>query len=158
MPIAFGKFTIDEGRRQLLCAGEAVRLSPKTFQLLTALVHESPRAISKTDLQEQLWPGTFVTDGSLANLVTELRCALGDDARDPLFVRTLYGFGYSFTAPTSDSIEAPQPPARSQRRFGHLTSAAAFGAMSAILILASRSTTAYPPLSMQQPIRSIAPA
>jgi TolB-like protein/DNA-binding winged helix-turn-helix (wHTH) protein/Tfp pilus assembly protein PilF len=156
MPISFGKFTIDEGRRQLLCAGEAVRLSPKTFQLLTALVHESPRAISKADLQDQLWPGTFVTDGSLANLVTELRGALGDDARDPQFVRTLYGFGYSFTAPISDSRDAPQPPARAQRRFGHLSSAAAFGALSAVLILASRSTVVSAPPSLHQPISSIA--
>lgn len=152
MPASFGKFTIDEGRRQLLCAGEGVRLSPKTFQLLTALVHESPRAISKADLQNQLWPGTFVTDGSLANLVTELRGALGDDARDPQFIRTLYGFGYSFTAPITDSKDAPQPPARAQRRFGHLTGAAAF----VVLILASRSTVVSAPPSLQQPIRSIA--
>ncbi len=156
MPIAFGKFTIDEGRRQLLRAGEAVRLSPKTFQLLTVLVHESPRAISKSDLQDQLWPGTFVTDGSLANLVTELRGALEDDARDPQFVRTLYGFGYSFTAAISDPMAVPQPRAQAKGRFGHLSSAAAFGALGAVLILASRSTTVAARPAVQQPIRSIA--
>lgn len=155
MPMAFGKFTIDEGRRQLLRAGEAVRLSPKAFQLLTVLVQESPRAISKSDLQDQLWPGTFVTEGSLANLVTELRTALGDDARDPRFIRTLYGYGYSFTGALSDPVAAPQPQVPTQRRFGHLTTAAAFGALSAVLILASRSTVVSAPTSLQ-PVRSIA--
>jgi TolB-like protein/DNA-binding winged helix-turn-helix (wHTH) protein/Tfp pilus assembly protein PilF len=157
MPITFGKFTIDRGRRQLLRAGEPVRLSPKTFQLLTILVHESPRAVSKADLQEQLWPGTFVTDGSLANLVTELRTVLGDDARDPQFVRTLYGFGYSFTAAISDPQAAPQPQVPPQRRLGHLVSAAAFGAVGAMLILASRSTTNVTPFRPPAPqLQSIA--
>ena len=156
MPIAFGDFTLDESRRQLLRGTEAVRLSPKTFQLLSILVRESPRAVSKADLQDQLWPGTFVTEGSLATLVTELRSTLGDDARDPKFIRTLYGFGYSFAAPTADAAPAPRQMAK--RGFGHLTSAAAFGAIGVILILASRSSTgsAPQPSFAAQPIRSIA--
>lgn len=141
MPIAFGDFTLDESSRQLKKGGEAIRLSPKGFQLLSILVHASPSAISKADLQDRLWPGTFVTEGSLTTLVTELRSALGDDARDPRYIRTLYGFGYSFAASVSTQPVAstPQPP-KQRRRFGHLTSAAAFGAAGVLLILASRST------------------
>ena len=155
MPIAFGDFTLDESTRQLLKSGEPVRLSPKAFQLLSILTAESPRAISKADLQERLWPGTFVTEGSLTTVVTELRSALGDDAREPRFIRTLYGFGYSFTAPVNDAAAALPPPEQA-RRVGHLTSAAAFGAIAVLLILATRSTIGSAPRVESQRMRSIA--
>lgn len=155
MPIDFGDFTLDESRRQLLRAGQAVHLSPKAFQLLSILVHDSPRAVAKGDLQDRLWPGTFVTEGSLATLITELRSALGDDAREPRFIRTLYGFGYSFAAPVREAGATSKAPQR--HGLGHLTSAAAFGAIAVILILASRSTTGFSPLAAAPlPIRSIA--
>jgi TolB-like protein/DNA-binding winged helix-turn-helix (wHTH) protein/tetratricopeptide (TPR) repeat protein len=154
MPIHFGDFALDDSRRQVLRAGEAIHLSPKAFQLLSILVQESPRAISKADLQEQLWPGTFVTEGSLATLVGELRSALGDDAKEPRFIRTLYGFGYSFAAPVAQEVAQSKLPRKP--RLGHLTGAAAFGAVAIILILALRSTTgsaSAPPLHL---IRSLA--
>jgi TolB-like protein/DNA-binding winged helix-turn-helix (wHTH) protein/Tfp pilus assembly protein PilF len=156
MPIVFGDFTLDKSRRQLLRAGEPVHLSPKAFQLLSILVEASPAAVSKADLQDRLWPGTFVTEGSLATLVTELRSSLGDAARERRFIRTLYGFGYSFAAALQEA-GVSQPTSPPKRRLGHLTSAAAFGAIAVTLILASRSTTgSAPPLRSPSSIRSIA--
>jgi DNA-binding winged helix-turn-helix (wHTH) protein len=111
MSVHFGDFTLDESRRQLLSASEPVHLSPKAFQLLSILIQQRPRAVSKTDLQEQLWPDTFVTEGNLAGLVAELRSALGDDAHEPRFIRTLYGFGYSFAAAAAQQgIEVSSEP------------------------------------------------
>jgi len=154
MPIHFGDFVLDDSRRQLLRAGEPLHLSPKAFQLLSILTAESPKAVSKTDLQERLWPGTFVTDGSLATLVTEVRSAIGDDAREGRFIRTLYGFGYSFAAPVEQVREVPIPARKAG--VGHLTGAAAFGAVAVVLLLALKSSTAHTPAPQQQPIRSIA--
>ena len=57
-------------------------LSPKAFDLLSILVADRPKAISKSDLQERLWPATFVVEKNLANLVGEIRDALGDDPSD----------------------------------------------------------------------------
>src|SRR5437867_11112437 len=96
MALQFGDFTLDESRRQVMRGDQPLHLSPKAFQLLSILIERSPQAIAKTDLQERLWPETFVTEGNLAGLVAELRQALGDDAKEPRFIRTLYGFGYSF--------------------------------------------------------------
>jgi DNA-binding winged helix-turn-helix (wHTH) protein len=63
--------------------------------------------MSKPDIHRQLWPDTFVTDGSLAVLVAEIRAALGDNVRQPVFLRTLHRFGYAFVSTTS--------PARTER-------------------------------------------
>jgi TolB-like protein/DNA-binding winged helix-turn-helix (wHTH) protein/tetratricopeptide (TPR) repeat protein len=168
MPIQFGDFALDESRRQLFGGGEAVHLSPKAFQLLSILIQERPRAISKNDLQERLWPDTFVTEGNLSSVVAELRSALGDDAHEPRFIRTLYGFGYSFAAPIGDVA----PPADSQQvaevasepskhfvsgiRWTSAGVAALLGAAGIVLILSLRSITGSGPVLPSTSIRSIA--
>lgn len=100
MKIRFDPFTLDLDTRQLLRAREEVRLSPKAFELLRILVEERPKVLSKQDLQERLWPRTFVAEANLSNLVAEVRQALGDRPRAPRFVRTAHGFGYAFYATT----------------------------------------------------------
>ena len=75
---------------------EVVHLSPKAFDLLSILVSHRPKALSKSDLQERLWPGTFVVEKNLANLVSEIRDAIGDDPSNPRFIRTVHRFGYAF--------------------------------------------------------------
>ena len=57
---------------------------------------------------ETLWPGVFVAEGNLARLVAELREAIGDDAHEPKFVRTLHGFGYAFAGKVSSAADHPR--------------------------------------------------
>jgi len=114
--ICFGPFALDLETRQLRCDGRDIHLTPKAFELLTVLVQERPKALSKVVLQEKLWPGTFVAEANLSNLVAEVRAALGDEARAPRFIRTAYGFGYAFcgdavAAPAVRTPEEPHAPA-----------------------------------------------
>ena len=96
--VRFGPFVLDTGRRQLLRDDVAIHLTPKAFHLLTRLVEVSPVAVSKDELQELLWPSTFVDEANLSVLIAELRAALVDDARHPTYIRTVHGFGYAFAA------------------------------------------------------------
>jgi DNA-binding winged helix-turn-helix (wHTH) protein len=96
--IRFGPFTLDLDRQQLTRDGHAVHLTRKAFELLTILIRERPKALSKTVLQQQLWPDTFVAEANLSNLVAELRKALSEPRRDPVWIRTVHGFGYAFQA------------------------------------------------------------
>jgi len=107
--LKLGNLTFDPGRRQLLRGQEGVHLSPKAWRLLEILVGERPKALSKSSLQERVWPDTFVHEANLPNLVSELREALGDDARRPRLLRTVHGFGYALVAEPSP---APDPPGR----------------------------------------------
>jgi DNA-binding winged helix-turn-helix (wHTH) protein len=104
MRARFGPFILDAASRQLLREGRGISLSPKAFDLLVLLVESRPRALTKSELHERLWPDTFVVDANLSNLVAELRKALEDDAREPRFVRTVHRYGYAFAA---DVAEAP---------------------------------------------------
>ena len=89
MRLRFGDCVFDPDTRQLVRAGQPVPVPPKVFELLDALIRERPRAVSKTDLHQRLWPDTSVADANLTNLVADLRDALGDDARHPRVIRTV---------------------------------------------------------------------
>lgn len=96
MRYRFGGFTLDHDTRQLLANGNQVHLSPKAFELLAWLAANSTRAVSKLELQQRLWPSTFVEETNLATLAAEIRRALGDSAASPRFIQTVYAFGYRF--------------------------------------------------------------
>ena len=64
------------GRPRVAAGAETFRVSPKAFQLLEILVTNRPKALSKADLQDRLWPETFVVEKNLANLISEIgRCS-----------------------------------------------------------------------------------
>lgn len=106
MKLRFGECDLDTDERVLLRGGRPVHLTPKAFQLLSFLADARPRVVPKSELLETLWPSTFVSEGNLATLVKEARLAVGDDARKPVYIRTVHGYGYSFAAP----VEQQQAP------------------------------------------------
>lgn len=109
MRLKFGETVLDLGTRELRRSGKAAAISPKAFQLLELLVRRRPNAVSKEEIHRGLWPETFVADGNLTNLVSELRGALDDDAHGPRIIRTVQRFGYAFQAEV-ETIDAAAPP------------------------------------------------
>jgi DNA-binding winged helix-turn-helix (wHTH) protein len=109
----FGDFTFDYDIRQLVLHTSEVHLSPKAFELLALLLANRFRAVSKAELQQHLWPSTFVEETNVAGLVAEIRRALRDTAASPTFVRTVYGFGYRFVGDVAvDPVAAASAPPR----------------------------------------------
>src|SRR5262252_9332028 len=98
MRVTFNGCVFDSETRQILRDGRAASLSPKAFTLLEILIEKRPKAISKEEIRERLWPATFVTEANLANLVVELRAALGDTAGKQKLIGTVPRFGYAFRA------------------------------------------------------------
>lgn len=112
MRFRFGECVLDEESRQLLRGGESMHLTPKAFQLMAILLRERPRAVSKTELQERLWPTTFVSESNLPTLIREVRSAIDDSARGGRHLRTIHGFGYAFCG-TAEELESDDASARS---------------------------------------------
>jgi DNA-binding winged helix-turn-helix (wHTH) protein len=112
MKVWFGPFTLNNGTRQLTRGDDPLHLSPKAFDLLASLVAARPDVVSKADLQQRLWPDTFVAEANLSNLVAEIRHVLEDSSSQPRYVRTVHRFGYAFCAGAST---APPPAPDSQR-------------------------------------------
>jgi DNA-binding winged helix-turn-helix (wHTH) protein len=115
MKIRFGECLLDGDTRQLFRGVKEIHLAPKAFELLILLVVNRPRALSKRELHDAIWPSTFVSEDSLARLITEIRVAIGDTAGDARYVRTVYGFGYAF-ADLATPVVTPGDPLLSSRK------------------------------------------
>jgi DNA-binding winged helix-turn-helix (wHTH) protein len=106
MKLRFGPFEFDAATRELTRDGIPVHLSPKSFDLLQILIERRPALVTKTDLQDRLWPDVIVVEANLGNAVAEVRKALGDDPKSPKFIWTVSRRGYRFAA----EIESVGPP------------------------------------------------
>ena len=86
--LRFGPFEFDEANARLTCAGEAVALAPKAFEVLGALLRRPGQLLTKDALLDAVWGHRHVSDSVLKTTVSELRAALRDDARSPRWVET----------------------------------------------------------------------
>src|SRR5262245_2666768 len=92
----FGEFVLSPQQRVLLRRGAPVPLIPKYFDLLVLLVERRREAVAKQAIFDEVWSDVVVSDGALSQAVRTLRRALGDDSREPRFIRTVSRHGYQF--------------------------------------------------------------
>ena len=102
MKVRFGQCVLDKETWELSVDGRPVHLSPKGLKFLDLLLANRPRALSKEEIHQKLWPGTFVSDGTLTSLLAEVRSAIGDGGREPGFIRTVHRHGYAFSGPAEE--------------------------------------------------------
>src|SRR5262249_6170580 len=106
----FGPFRRDLANACLWHAGQSVTMRPKTFEMLVYLVTHAGQLVTKEALFDAVWSGTAVGDGVLKTSMTELRKALGETAKAPQWIATVYRRGYRFVAPVT-LVEPAPPPA-----------------------------------------------
>jgi DNA-binding winged helix-turn-helix (wHTH) protein/TolB-like protein len=112
-----GDLEIDPVRGCLKRGHQEQYLRQQTFEVLLYLVEQRQRLVSKDELIEVVWRGTAVTDNALVQCIVEIRKVLGDDSRQPRFVKTIPKFGYRFigsveehTANGSSAVKGEGPP------------------------------------------------
>lgn len=95
--LRFAGFEIDQQRAEVRGPnGEAVRLRPKPFAMLTVLASNAGRIVSKQEIMEAVWPNVHVGEDSLFQCIREIRTALGDEERR--LIKVVSGRGYLFEA------------------------------------------------------------
>jgi DNA-binding winged helix-turn-helix (wHTH) protein/tetratricopeptide (TPR) repeat protein len=117
----FGPFTADRTTYRVFNAGQPLDLTPKLLDLLFHLLDHPAALVTKEALLDAVWPGANVTDNALAQAVSDLREALGDEASDPTYIRTVARRGYRFIAPVEVDAgdQAPGPRPRAQGNPAH---------------------------------------
>ncbi|MEO0998418.1 MAG: AAA family ATPase, partial [Pseudomonadota bacterium] len=117
MRYSFADCVLDTDRRELRRAGRVVATRPKVYQVLSYLVEQRDRVVSKDELLSECWPGRVVGDATLNSVLKEIRRAVGDSGKTQRFLKTLHGQGYRFVAKLGDSpsqaAEPGSPPAGS---------------------------------------------
>lgn len=94
-PLTFGVLTLDPGGREVLVAGEPVRLTRTEFDVLMALASHPQLALSRRQIIDDVWGPDWVGDEHLVDVhVAHVRRKLGDDPAAPDFICTVRGVGY----------------------------------------------------------------
>jgi DNA-binding winged helix-turn-helix (wHTH) protein/TolB-like protein/Flp pilus assembly protein TadD len=94
----FGPFQLDTAEQTLTREGKPVAITGKAFQTLLVLVENCGHTLTKDDLLSKVWPDTFVEELTLAQNISTLRKALGDDKSDSKYIQTIQRKGYRFIA------------------------------------------------------------
>ena len=93
----FGELVLDTQAHEVSLSGSRLDLTPLEYGLLDAL-SENPRlTLSRRQLLDQVWGPSWVGDEHVVDVhLSNLRRKLGDDPRDPVYIRTVRGFGFRF--------------------------------------------------------------
>lgn len=117
----FDDFTLSPQRRLLVRDGREVPLIPRYFDLLVLLIEHRHEAVHRREIFDRVWTDANVSDSALSQAIRTLRRTLGDDSKEPRFIRTVSRHGYRFVLPhvveEADDDARPAPavaPAHSE--------------------------------------------
>src|SRR5213593_698132 len=116
--INFDPFCLDLSNECLWEGTQAIKLRPKAFAVLDYLLGHPGRLVTKEELLNAVWPGTFIGEAVLKVAIRQIREALGDDPTSPRFIETAHRRGYRFIGPIAESGQTPakQQEIRSNNR------------------------------------------
>src|SRR5262245_57978304 len=106
----FENFVLDADSRILFRDGLVVHLTPKAFDTLLVLVQRKGQLVDEEQLLKEVWPDSFVEEGSLSRNIHELRKALGDNSSEPRYIENIPKRGYRFVAPVKTSAPGHLKP------------------------------------------------
>lgn len=91
-----GYLTVDFHGKQVLIEGRPVKLTALEFKLLSYLIKNENKAISKQELFEKVWEDKFTGDGTLNVHIRKIREAIERKPGSPEYILTVWGDGYKF--------------------------------------------------------------
>lgn len=92
-----GRLTVDFDAKQAAVEGRLVKLTSLEFKLLSYLIQNANRVISKQELFERVWEDKFTGDGTLNVHIRKIREVIERDPGKPEYVITVWGDGYKFS-------------------------------------------------------------
>ncbi len=142
-----GEWLVQPELNQISLADKAISIEPKVIEVLVCLARHAGEVMSKEQILDAVWAGTFVTQDVLSYSVSELRKAFNDDARNPKVIQTIQRRGYRLIAPVvwagQEAAQAAAPaekndsvPATSQSSRNRTRTAVAAGILAAAVLLA----------------------
>ncbi|MEY9879974.1 winged helix-turn-helix domain-containing tetratricopeptide repeat protein [Bradyrhizobium sp. USDA 329] len=113
MTFQFEDFLLDPERRELRHADTLVALEPQVFDLLTHLVRNRDRVVTRDNLLDAVWNGRIVSDSTLTSRINAARRAVGDSGEAQRLIRTVARKGVRFIGEVSELSAAARPAAAS---------------------------------------------
>lgn len=119
----FDDFVLDTARYELRRGATVIRVEPQVFDVMTKLVSNHDRFVTKGEMFDTVWGGRFVSEAALTSRIKAARRALGDDGESQRYIRTVRGRGYQFVGtltvdePAVATTPEPAPPPRQHIAF-----------------------------------------
>lgn len=98
MRIVYGDLAIDTDRLVITRAGVDVHVQPQVFDVLTHLLTNRDRVVTKEELLDQIWGDRFVSESALTSRIKSARQLVGDDGISQRVIKTVHGRGYRWIA------------------------------------------------------------
>jgi DNA-binding winged helix-turn-helix (wHTH) protein/pimeloyl-ACP methyl ester carboxylesterase len=102
----FENHILDLERRELRRGSDLVALEPQVFDLLTYLMQNRERVVSKDDLIASVWGGRIVSDSTLSTRINAARKALGDSGEAQRLIKTMARKGFRFTGTVTEHAKS----------------------------------------------------
>lgn len=157
-----GPIWLDRQDERLWRNGREARLGGKALAMLRALMEKPRTLVTKDELFERVWPGLTVSESVLTTAAKEIRQAIGDNARNPTMIQTVYGRGYRFLVDTAPSDELPSASSRAGSRItfprGDRRLIALFAAIALVVIAAVGMLILRPNSTGREPVAEAAAA
>jgi DNA-binding winged helix-turn-helix (wHTH) protein/pimeloyl-ACP methyl ester carboxylesterase len=99
----FNDYSLDVGRRELRRGTELVVIEPQVFDLLTYLIENRDRVVSKDDIIASVWGGRIVSESTLSSRITAVRKAIGDSGEQQALIRTISRKGLRFVGTIAEA-------------------------------------------------------
>jgi TolB-like protein len=106
MIYTFGHFELDTAQQELRRMGVSLAVEPQVFDVISCLVENRDRLVTRDELIEAVWAGRFVSDTTVTSRIKAARQALEDNGQDQKLIRTAPRRGFRFVADVSVKPEA----------------------------------------------------
>lgn len=142
---------VDTEARTVHQGDTAIRLPDLSFDTFAKLLKASPEPVDVPDFARSVWQADYVSDETVAQRIALLRKALGDDPKNPVYVRTVRGLGYA-TVGSTEKTEAITAPASAGFAPRHRAALAVAGVAVLLLLLVSPWETRDPEPTPTNPV------
>ena len=103
-PFRLREWLVEPSLNRLSRSNTAIQLELKVMDVLVCLAERAGEVVSRQEIVDRVWATEFIADNTLTHAITEIRNALGDDARNPSFIETIHRRGYRLIAPVEAEV------------------------------------------------------
>jgi DNA-binding winged helix-turn-helix (wHTH) protein/WD40 repeat protein len=103
-PFRVGDWLVEPSLNRLSMRDTTIQLELKVMDVLVCLAERAGEVVARQEIVDRVWATEFISDNTLTHAITEIRNALGDDARNPSFIETIHRRGYRLIAPVKLAV------------------------------------------------------
>lgn len=90
-------FLLDLDKRKLYKNGKEIELTPTEFSITKYLMSNAMQSLSREKILEEVWGSNYLYDFKIVDVnIRRIRNKIEDDPSKPKYIRTIWGYGYSF--------------------------------------------------------------